>query len=347
MRSSSLNYMPALDGLRAIAVLMVFVQHAFPGNPFPGGLGVDVFFVISGFLITRILLTQHARRGSIALRTFYLKRLLRLYPALVLMVATFIALWFTLGIPFRDVIKSSATALTYTSNIVISHTTIQILTLRHTWSLAMEEQFYLVWPILLILLLSLRLSNRAIAAILIFAAAASLAAYIMLPAIPYSPVTRAGALIIGCATAVLVQARPWENRTIAYIAGALLVTMFMLCTMGRLHYVVLMVSLGLLLPFLLVHLAFGQGWLVRALSAPWMAYLGVISYAIYLWHNPILQALHASTTLGTGWAAVIALVLTLAVSMFSHRFVERPFNRIKDRLRPPAMTRRSLARSTS
>ncbi|MGH1548331.1 acyltransferase family protein [Leifsonia poae] len=160
MRSNSLTYMPALDGLRGLAVTMVFIEHALPGNVFPGGLGVDIFFVISGFLITRILLRQHHKTGRIRLGSFYLKRMLRLYPALLAMVAVFAVLWFTLGVSIRDAVTSWIASLLYVSNIVMAHTAIPMHSLRHTWSLAMEEQFYLVWPILLILFLWAKLPAR-------------------------------------------------------------------------------------------------------------------------------------------------------------------------------------------
>lgn len=126
--------MPGLDGLRAVAVTMVFYVHAFPvGNSFPGGLGVDVFFVISGFLITMILMREMDRSGTVDLRSFYVKRLLRLYPALILVTAAVVALYvvYERGIP-GDRLMNAGIALVYLSNVYMTLTGNMIDPLSHT-----------------------------------------------------------------------------------------------------------------------------------------------------------------------------------------------------------------------
>jgi peptidoglycan/LPS O-acetylase OafA/YrhL len=141
-----LGHRPALDGLRGLAVLAVLANHlALPFSD-RGALGVDVFFVLSGFLISSLLCEEWIRNGKIQLRNFYMRRILRLYPALLMMV--FLVSWIT---PAKAYVVA---ALTYTTNWMIAlHWQPLNLELGHTWTLAIEEQYYLMWPPILILLL--------------------------------------------------------------------------------------------------------------------------------------------------------------------------------------------------
>jgi len=324
--------MPALDGIRAVAVLMVFAIHAFPEQAFPGGLGVDVFFVISGFLITRILLREHAKTGTIRLREFYFKRLLRLWPPLIAMVVVMAGLMIALGESAVNTIVRSALALFYTSNIVMTVTELSMGYLGHTWSLAMEEQFYLWWPLVLVLMLGRRLSHRTIAVILSIAVVACLAGWILTAdSAPFSPITKAGGLLAGCLTAILVARRPWQNTSAAFAAVAVFIAAFAAETMGIIGRDWSLVIVTLVLPFLVLHIAFGQSIIVRALSARWLVYGGVISYAAYLWHYPVLQVL-GGMELPQVVTAVIGLLATVGLAALSMKFVEAPALRLKDRV---------------
>lgn len=333
MRSNSLSYMPALDGARAVAVALVFARHGFPESTFPGGLGVDVFFVISGFLITRILLREYDRDGTIHLRQFYVKRLLRLYPALLLVVVVFVALWWLVSGSLRNNLLQSAVAVSYTSNIFVTLRESGLGHLGHTWSLAMEEQFYLVWPPILLLLLRRRMRRQTIVLILAIAATASLAGWILTGNdYPYNPLTKAGALIIGCIAALMVAKKPAQNTLLAYLGLAVITLAFIAESTGLLQrtWTMPLVILGVV-PVIL-HLSFGRGIMVRGLSARWIAYLGVISYGLYLWHYPIMWALRYSSTLPDFAVTAIALVLTFAAAALSFHFVERPALRLKERI---------------
>lgn len=334
MRSRSLNYMPALDGLRAVAVSMVFVGHALSqGVPFPGGLGVDVFFVISGFLITRILLRQLDATGTIALRRFYVARLLRLYPALAVVVAAVVLLYVVhdRGVPL-DRVGYAVVAITYLSNIYMTVTGSMIDPLSHTWSLAMEEQFYLLWPPLLLLLTRARLSRRTIVLVVSGLATASLVGWVFTSwETPYNPLTRAGGLLVGCATALLVQRRPWHNQMLGHLASLGFVAVICAEIAGVVRRDLSMPIVTALLPFVILLAAFGDGPLVRVLSWRPLVHLGVISYGVYLWHYPLLYILHGFGI--EGWtAAVAAAAATLIVCELSFRFVEAPALRLKDRL---------------
>jgi Predicted acyltransferases len=169
-----LGYQPALDGVRALAISLVVLFHYpwqnqfYTANPVHGGfLGVDVFFVLSGFLITTLLLQEHATHGSVSLGRFYARRALRLLPAFGVLVAIALVLRFTLADANgnRPAVLGFAGMIFYAANWVEIYRHGALGLFSHTWSLAIEEQFYLVWPLILILLLRRRLRLATIAAL--------------------------------------------------------------------------------------------------------------------------------------------------------------------------------------
>ena len=146
------SYVPALDGLRGLAVLLVVLFHA-AAPPFQGGfVGVDMFFVLSGYLITNLLLQEYQQQGRIDFGRFYLRRFLRLMPALLFMTATFalVASWQLEGEPLRQALGEIPWAVSYLANWARAWDLIPMFYLVHTWSLAIEEQFYLLWPVVLL-----------------------------------------------------------------------------------------------------------------------------------------------------------------------------------------------------
>lgn len=334
MRSKSLGYMPALDGLRAIAVGMVFWVHAFPmETSFPGGLGVDVFFVISGFLITWILLKEVDRTGTISLRTFYLKRFLRLYPALLLLVIAIVGLYvlYEHGIPWVRM-GYAGIAVAYASNVYMSVTGSMMDPLSHTWSLAMEEQFYLVWPVMLLLMIKSRLSRRSIVIITSALGCLSLAGWVLTGhELPYNPLTKAGGLLAGCVLALLIQRKPWQNSRLAYASLAVLILVLAAESIGWIVRDVSVLVITVPLLFIILHAVFGSGPVVRFLSTPALVHLGVISYGIYLWHYPILYILR-SLGLGGVIGASVGLLLTVLAAEVSFKLVEGPALRLKDKI---------------
>lgn len=341
MRSKSLHYMPALDGLRALSVAIVFAIHAFPQASFPGGLGVDVFFVISGFLITRILLKELRMTGGIDLKAFYIKRALRLYPALLVVSLAFLAAFFVLrrGIPFEE-LAFTGIAVAYLSNIWMTVSGEYIGHLTHTWSLAMEEQFYIIWPALLLLLVKSRIPRPWVIMLVAALGLASLVGWAVIGSDQsYNPLTKAGGLLGGCVTAFLVDRkpwqsedrRPWQNKKLAYAALAVFVVVFAAETLGLVTREFSLPVVSVTLPFLILHAAFGRGFLVRALSAKWLVHLGVISYGLYLWHYPVLSALHSFGLNGV-IGALIAATITYLAAAISYRLIEKPVLQFKERL---------------
>jgi len=333
-----LGYLPALDGLRAVAVLAVLTYHA---GWIPGGfLGVDVFFTLSGFLITTLLCEEHARTGTISIRRFYVRRARRLLPALVafllvcggiLFVTMPSALWPTLGGTLLGV-------LSYGANWLIIYWR-GFGVFGHTWSLAIEEQFYLAWPVLLLGLLR-GACARWIAAGLVTAAVGSLAWRLALaladasfPRLYAATDTHADGLLLGAALAMWLRHRgiggsPGRLRraggTIAALGllgllgaaplmpgYALGVTALVACATG-----------GVILDILA-----GGSWVTRWLESGWLVRIGWISYGVYLWHFPVFVRLGVLRQPGESAAplgrTLLAWALTIAIAGLSYWVVER------------------------
>jgi peptidoglycan/LPS O-acetylase OafA/YrhL len=174
------GYRPQLDGVRAIAILPVVTYHAWV-VPRGGFLGVDIFFVLSGFLITTLLVEEAQASGRISLPHFYFRRALRLLPALFVAALGYVLLSSLevavsghthAGTPLGDVFKGAAYGVLYVQNILIATGTAMPLAVGHLWSLATEEQFYLLWPLALVIALRLGLSRRTLTILLVAAVAA-------------------------------------------------------------------------------------------------------------------------------------------------------------------------------
>src|SRR5260370_110527 len=223
-----LGHRPALDGLRGIAILGVIGVHValLPG----GGAGVDVFFTLSGFLITSLLLEEHAETGRLRLKQFYMRRFLRLVPAftLLLLVHFVYCLVCYRGWQQKAGLAGGVISLGYFSNWSRAYKWIPHFGLSHTWSLAIEEQFYLLWPVLLLAVLFLFKSQggrlRAVAALAL--------AFVLYRALliqwgaPFHRIyngldTRADALLIGCLTSFIYKTYPIKSESrSAWLLGA-------------------------------------------------------------------------------------------------------------------------------
>src|SRR5580704_558230 len=211
--SVKMRYLPALDGLRAIAAMLVFLFHT---GHLPGGwVGVDIFFVLSGYLITSILLTEHERTGVINLRHFYGRRACRLLPALIIVIGVAVVIAVCLRNKVRDIEIDAVAALFYVLDyryalmVNLTHAT----DLAHLWSLSIEEQFYFLWPLTLIILLKTGTRRMAfrMTLILILVVAAWRVFMFATRADPSIRIyfafdTRVDELLIGCSLAL------WESR---------------------------------------------------------------------------------------------------------------------------------------
>ena len=333
------GYRADIDGLRAVAVLSVLVYHAAP-SALPGGFaGVDVFFVISGYLIAGLLRAESAG-GGISLIAFWERRVRRLLPALfVVLAACTLAAWVLL-LP-RELEQFSHAlrgASVFGANIALA----QMLDyfagpaerqpLLHLWSLGVEEQFYLVFPAVFVLLLRLgdAGTRRALAGLAILSFGAALWGVAEAPENAFFlPHMRAWQLLAGALLAMgaLPLLGP-RGRTAAGIAGALLLAVALSGAAGE-GYPGLPALLPVAGAVLLIHAgASGPHPLGAALSVRPMVAVGLISYSLYLWHWPLLAFLRATAPEHAGPPAVqiaAALAAAFALAWASWRFVERPF----------------------
>ncbi len=359
LRTSSVSkaaYRPDVDGLRAIAVLAVLAYHAFP-DLLPGGfVGVDVFFVISGFLISGILLSD-LDRGKFSLRKFYARRVRRIFPALlVILAACGIFGWFALfPDEFQQLGKHIAGGAAFASNLTLWGETgyfdnaAETKPLLHLWSLGIEEQFYIAWPLLLFGAYRLRWS------VLTFLPLLALASFLVnvvgLDRYPtatfYSPASRAWELAIGGILAgfaskgidlfggpslrSLSSLRPLESRgsplrrSLFSTAGLAL----LLLSLVRISEATPFPGWWALAPTIGTALVLGAGadaWPNRfLLSSRPMVWIGLISYPLYLWHWPLLS--FARIVESATPALVIrmaALVLSFGLATLTYLWVEKP-----------------------
>ncbi len=341
-KSETSLYRPDIDGLRAVSILLVVGYHA-QASFVPGGfIGVDIFFVISGFLITGIVLSQ-IEAGTFSALAFYARRVRRIFPALiVVLVATYLAGWFLL-LPdgFSDLGKNIAASVGFVSNLFQLRQAGYFAPasadnpLLHLWSLGIEEQFYIVWPGVLLLI-----ARRRWRPLYVFAlAAVSFAVGLLIFAgykewSFYSPIPRAWELLAGG----LVAERQIARRDFLKagfvrqhdLQATLGLALIASAAIGLSHdslfpgVSALLPVLGAVLLILSPSSAINRGFL----SSPAMVRIGLISYPLYLWHWPLLSYLGILRSGDPNfleiWAAVI---LAGALSYLTYRFVELPLRR--------------------
>ncbi|MHA3684300.1 acyltransferase family protein [Leucobacter sp. HY1908] len=338
-----------LDGLRAIAVGLVLVYHFFP-QALPGGfLGVDIFFVISGFLITSLLIREKKKYGRVSLSGFWQRRARRLLPALalVLLVCTSLAALVG-GDLLVGIGRQLAGAATFVSNWVFVAAGSDYFTrdtpelFRNTWSLAIEEQFYILLPLVVLLLLRI-IRRRTVALLFVAGGVASMvwmAALSLTDAtasrVYFGSDTHAFGLILGAAMSIVVTRSgpafaPRPRAQLGYLAvaltgfgvlGALAIALpegsalsfqggFQLATLAALATVWAVTRPG--------------AWIGRAIDIAPMRWVGERSYGLYLWHWPLLLIATAAFPAAAGWqVATVTLAVTLFCTALSYRYVEQP-----------------------
>ena len=342
-------YRPDIDGLRAIAVLSVVVFHAFP-ELLPGGfIGVDIFFVISGFLISSILL-ESLTLNTFSLWNFYSKRILRIFPPLILVLTTSLIVgWFTLlPIEYRSLGKHAIGGASFLSNFFFWYEVgyfdggVDTKPFLHLWSLAIEEQFYIVWPLLFLLFWqisrSLLIGCITVATVsfllnlwLVFGIHDLVAAF-------YFPLTRYWELLIGACLAILVYRRTFDisegsvksqsfykySNPISWL-GLLLLLIGLVATHTGSNFpgvLALLPTVGAAL----ILAAGSNGYInKKLLSRKLLVNLGLISYSFYLWHWPILSFIRILEGERPNWyIRLSALIISVILSILTYSFVERP-----------------------
>ena len=337
------TYRPEIDGLRAVAVLSVVFFHAGLPGLTGGFLGVDVFFVISGFLITGIMVSEH-QRGVFSLAGFYARRARRILPALTVMlvVCTVPAWQLMTASQLIDFFKMTSAVALFFANFLLARSTgyfdgpTEERPLLHTWSLSVEEQFYFVLP--LVLLLCWRWGNRRLVIGLSVLALASLAVseigwrHANAPNFFFTP-SRAWELLVGSlASFVVIHPRSaWSrSQTTLHQSLAGLGLLGMAVSLVTFNAAVPMPSAYALLPVIstaLVLVFARQGtWAAQWLTQRWLVALGLVSYSAYLWHQPLFAfARIASLDPLTGPIKLALIVATFVLAFMSWRWVEQPF----------------------
>lgn len=290
MTAKRLGYIPALDGLRTIGIALVLITHGAKPAYLPGGFGVDIFFVLSGFLITTLLLVEWDTTGRIAFGAFYARRLIRLYPALLVAVAATVVLGVFLVPDLRKFFLESAAALLYLTP-VTEYTIGPSTFYGHLWTLAYEEYFYLVWPVVLVFFFRLKLSWKTQASLMI---GGGLALLLVRVATSFmidfdAPMLRAGCLAIGCGVAIVVAhtAARGHARVLAGVGIVALVAAWL--SSGNLAHSVNPIFAAVAAVALIYSiLASGSSITQRILESKPFVYTGKISYELYLWHVPVL-----------------------------------------------------------
>ncbi len=349
---NSLRYRSDIDGLRAVAVLGVVIYHAFPQNLAGGFSGVDIFFVISGYLISGILYKGH-REGGFSFREFYVRRIRRLFPALIVMLGLSLAYGWLVLLPdeFEQMGRHIAAGTLFIQNFVFwgesgyFDTAANLKPMLHLWSLAVEEQFYIIFPLVLIVLWKrpkillptmVLLMAGSFIANLVMAVQARESDFFLTP-------YRAWEFLGGALLAWWHYEKghekdiPWHHEVLS-VGGALLLVLGLTAVHRSDPYpgwralmpvggTVMMIAAG------------GGAWINRRiLSHPLMVWIGLISYPLYLFHWPILSFLHIikGEKPGDGYLAG-ALVLSFLLAAGTYYFVEKRIRYAKWPLLTPTL----------
>lgn len=370
------RHVPGLDGVRGVAVVLVVLFHFGKlwrteiGGLLPAGyIGVDIFFVLSGFLITSLLLTERATAGSVSIKRFYIRRGLRLLPALVAVLIAHAIYTRTKHVSLEEELKQIAAVLAYVSNFAQTYWLPKMLTsgLSFTWSLAIEEQFYLLWPaVLLFGVLRFCKTRQSILVVVFGLALVSALARAVIwkfgsgyPAAYMLPIARADGLLIGAGCAFLWRWRwvptQWLNEVALVAFLGLIGTAFVVPRQSSVMFwggfTVVSLAAAVLVVATAENAWIGASWM----EAHWLRTLGKVSYGLYLWHA---LSLRIAFSIFDGsdklFVACVGLVLTGATTGASWFLVEQPFLRLKRRFeivrpggeRPLRAQSRSRSRST-
>jgi len=341
-RPERLGYLPSLDGLRGIAISLVVAQHYF-GYP-PGGLaGVDLFFVLSGFLITTLLLEEAVERGGVSLGAFYARRARRLLPALFAMLAVYLAV---LGVQGRDGLRTVALGGLYFGNVVQAW---NLAPVRHSallqlWSLAEEEQFYVLWPLALLVIWKSRRplawASGLVAALLVYKAVLTLSLHPDWMRLYYGPDTHADGLAFGSLLAIVrirrggLEVPEWCGKVGigALGAGAVLAQL----STAWVAFGLPVFEVGVVF---LIAAAVSKTDLARWLESRALAGLGRISYSVYLWHAPVWFGMYDVLKLPELPLGALAAPTTILIAIASWRWIEQPFRRHRAVEREPVPVR--------
>jgi peptidoglycan/LPS O-acetylase OafA/YrhL len=348
---SSAGQIPVLDGLRGLSIIAVIGFHGEWAGFSGGGRGVDLFYVISGYLIAWLLLKEKSKYGSVSLKLFYYRRMLRILPAFYVFLAGY---WIMCQFIFADFKKELGQSLviagTYSTNIMIGWFNYDVL-LAHTWSLSMEEQFYLIFPAVI------AFTSRTKAIIIACSVIICLPFWrfiiymmsdsnISVYRFAYSPDTRMDTIIIGCLIALIMvdanankAAKKWFSHASVFVAGIIIIagaiilseqSKFFMSTIG---YTLIAAGVSVILLFALSNPDHSVN---RFIATKPLQIIGRLSYALYLWHPASLGiANKVAYHTDIHWQGIVQVVAYVGIAftcaIASYFLVERPFLHLKDR----------------
>jgi peptidoglycan/LPS O-acetylase OafA/YrhL len=357
------SHLPSLDGLRAFSILLVIVAHVLGvfgcGNEYSGyfgDLGVSIFFVISGLLITWLMIRERDATGSFSLSNFYIRRCLRILPVFWLLILTVSALKSAqlISIGWLDILR----ALTFTHNYPISMRHPQGVDyawwLHHTWSLSLEEQFYLIWPSLFAFM-PRRLAPRLAVTLALSGPILRILDYYLFPSfrgyVPGAFQTRIDILMAGCAAAFLLESPVWRQRIgklrvwpiLAVASFFLLLAEPILGIHFATHPFVRTatrtffptIEAAAIALTLLVLVAGRRGVVFTVMNLRAAQHIGTLSYSLYIWQQLFLVPRIGTIAIGAlwHWPVLIRLLLLYLVAFCSFNFLERPLLKLRSRFR--------------
>jgi len=347
-----MTYSPQLDGLRGFAVLCVMAFHASKSYLRGGFLGVDIFFVLSGFLISSLLVSEFDRHGFVNLKNFYMRRVLRLAPALIAMLTVFclVSLIFLSRVQAHSNLIDAAISLFYLSNWSRAFSIHPPYFLGHTWTLSTEEQFYIVWPLLLVTMLRKTSTRKMVVLFTLGIALLSwaLRAYFHIKGVSafrlYNGLdTRADSLMVGCAFGVAYASHFFEREPMKEVLSRFLpiaTVLAVLCILALLvvadwqaphMYLYTFFLVEILTAILIINILTSKhGILAKVLEIRPLVWLGSISYSLYLWHFPIFKVM-IDRQLSPLVIIAAGGSISLLVASLSYYALEKPILKLKKR----------------
>jgi peptidoglycan/LPS O-acetylase OafA/YrhL len=315
-------YFPALDGLRSLSVFLVIFVHIRTKSPWlayiPGQLGVDIFFVLSGFLITTLLLREQEECGRIDLVAFYARRFFRIVPVYLLVLSTYLAVCHHDPAKWRLLRPALFHYFTFTNEFVARGTPYSF-----SWTLGVEEKFYLAWPLLYFV--ALRGRSRLVVVALLYPVLLGLLSYRM--GRSYS------GLLVGCLLAVFLSGCAFSKikrvlvKTPVSIPAGLVIAFF--CLVGRNERFTILFSWSL--AALVAHLQLGDSYLRQAFGVKWLTWVGRRSYGMYLIHGLVLDAVESVVPPSSLSRQILVLALAFSgaalIAEPIFQFVEEPARR--------------------
>jgi peptidoglycan/LPS O-acetylase OafA/YrhL len=340
---------PSLDGLRAVSIVLVFCDHAGISLPIQGSSGVTVFFFLSGYLIASLLIREQEKAGRIAFGAFYLRRVIRIFPPMYIALALALILVATQVVPDHLTVGGVlATALHSTNYYIIDAGRSGLVsTMFALWSLAVEEHFYLFFPVLLLALTALTKNRRVQAAALIvmciliglWRSYLVIVDHVSFDRTYVATDTRADSILWGCALALIA------GPLLAYARRSPQIWTYLLLPLAVVAFVVAqhgpdawtygpgytIQALALAVVFVTV-IALPRSWAGIVLNFRPVVFLGVLSYSFYVLHRMAIMSLQVNTHLGTAAVAACAFVISVAAAYVMHVAVERTCAKLRGRL---------------